>query len=142
MGEKTVFSRGSFFHGTRADLKMGDMIVTGKKKNYNDDRKSQYVYFAGTLDAAIWGAELAEGEGKERIYVVEPTGDFEDDPNVTDIDYMPPVPMGAVFLLRHLAYIRNQGFYKMSGRDIIRAFYRLFHRQILRTFILFPFHHP
>ena len=84
MSEKTVFSRGSFFHGTRADLKMGDLIVTGKKKNYNDDRKSEYVYFAGTLDAAIWGAELAEGEGKERIYVVEPTGDFEDDPNVTD----------------------------------------------------------
>ncbi len=77
MSEKIVFSRGSFFHGTRADLKMGDLIVTGKKKNYNDDRKSQYGYFAGTLDAAIWG-------GKERIYVVEPTGDFEDDPNVTD----------------------------------------------------------
>lgn len=63
---------------------MGDLIVAGKKKNYNDDRKSEYVYFAGTLDAAIWGAELAEGEGDERIYVVEPTGDFEDDPNVTD----------------------------------------------------------
>ncbi len=53
MSEKIVFSRGSFFHGTRADLKMGDLIITGKKKNYNDDRKSEYVYFAGTLDAAI-----------------------------------------------------------------------------------------
>ncbi len=84
MNEKTVFSRGSFFHGTRADLKTGDLIVTGKKKNYHDDRKSRYVYFAGTLDAAIWGAELAEGEGRERLYVVEPTGDFEDDPNLTD----------------------------------------------------------
>ena len=51
-------------------MKIGDLIVTGKKKNYNDDRKSEYVYFAGTLDAAVWGAE--------RIYVVEPTGDFED----------------------------------------------------------------
>lgn len=51
MSEKTVFSRGSFFHGTRADLKIGELIVTGKKKNYNDDRKSEYVYFAGTLDA-------------------------------------------------------------------------------------------
>ena len=84
MSEKIVFSRGSFFHGTKADLKMGDLIITGKKKNYKDDRKSEYVYFAGTLDAAIWGAELAEGAGKEGIYVVEPTGDFEDDPNVTD----------------------------------------------------------
>lgn len=84
MSEKIVFSRGSFFHGTKADLKIGDFIVTGKQKNYNDDRKSEYVYFAGTLDAAIWGAELAEGDAAERIYVVEPTGDFEDDPNVTD----------------------------------------------------------
>ena len=84
MSENIVFSRGSFFHGTKADLKIGDFIIIGKKKNYNDDRKSEYVYFAGTLDAAIWGAELAEGEGKERIYVVVPTGDYEDDPNLTD----------------------------------------------------------
>ena len=68
-------------------MKVGDLIITGMKKNYNDDRKSQYVYFAGTLEAAIWGAELAEGEGKERIYVVEPTGDYEDDPNLTDKKY-------------------------------------------------------
>ncbi len=84
MSEQIVFSRGSFFHGTKADLETGDLITTGMKKNYNDQRKSAYVYFAGTLDAAIWGAELAEGDGRERIYVVEPTGDFEDDPNLTD----------------------------------------------------------
>lgn len=84
MKDNFAFSKGSFFHGTKADLEIGDWIVTGKKKNYGDDRKSQYVYFSGTLDAAIWGAELAEGEGRERIYVVEPAGDFEDDPNVTD----------------------------------------------------------
>lgn len=84
MSEKIVFSQGSFFHGTKADLKIGDFIITGMKKNYQDERKSEYVYFAGTLDAAIWGAELAEGDGKERIYVVEPTGEFEDDPNLTD----------------------------------------------------------
>lgn len=84
MNEKIVFSQGSFFHGTKADLKVGDLIITGIKKNYNDDRVSQYVYFSGTSDAAIWGAELAEGESAERIYVVEPTGDYEDDPNLTD----------------------------------------------------------
>ena len=84
MEEKITFNPGSFFHGTKADLKTGDFIITGKKKNYNDDRKSNYVYFAGTLDAAIWGAELAEGDGRARIYVVEPVGDYEDDPNVTD----------------------------------------------------------
>lgn len=84
MSDKVIFSPGSFFHGTKADLNIGDSLVTGMKKNYNDNRKSGYVYFAGTLDAAIWGAELAEGDGAERIYVVEPTGDFEDDPNLTD----------------------------------------------------------
>lgn len=65
-------------------MNIGDLIITGKKKNYNDNRKSEYVYFAGTLDAAILGAELADGDGAERIYVVEPTGEFEDAPNVTD----------------------------------------------------------
>ena len=84
MSETIIFSQGSFFHGTKADLKVGDFIITGKKKNYNDDRESKYVYFAGTLEAAIWGAELAEGDDKERIYVVEPTGDYENDPNLTD----------------------------------------------------------
>lgn len=84
MDKKIEFSRGSFFHGTKANLKIGELIVAGKKKNYDDNRTSQYAYFAGTLDAAIWGAELAEGDGEERIYVVEPTGDFEDDPNVTN----------------------------------------------------------
>ena len=84
MDEKIKFSQGSFFHGTKADLKIGDFIITGKKKNYNDDRKSEYVDFAGTLEAAVWGAELAEGDGKERIYVIEPMGDYENDPNLTD----------------------------------------------------------
>lgn len=84
MEDTIVFCAGSFFHGTKADLETGDFLVTGQKKNYNDNRTSNYVYFAGTLDAAIWGAELAEGNGRERIYVVEPTGEFEDDPNLTD----------------------------------------------------------
>lgn len=84
MSETIIFSQGSFFFFLKADLKVGDFIITGKKKNYNDDRESKYVYFAGTLEAAIWGAELAEGDGKERIYVVEPTGDYENDPNLTD----------------------------------------------------------
>lgn len=73
----------SFFHGTRADLKPGDLIVAGCLSNFTEARLS-WVYFAGTLDAAIWGAELAAGSGRERIYVVEPTGPVEDDPNLTD----------------------------------------------------------
>ncbi len=84
MSEKIIFSPGSFFHGTRADLKTGDFLTIGFQSNYEENRTAKYVYFAGTLEAAIWGAELASGDGKQRIYVVEPTGDFEDDPNVTD----------------------------------------------------------
>ena len=73
----------SFFHGTRADLKTGDCLTRGFVSNYAD-RTARYVYFAGTLDAAVWGAELAAGVGAQRIYVVEPTGEFEDAPNLTD----------------------------------------------------------
>ncbi len=83
MDEKITFSRGTFFHGTKADLKTGDFLTKGFLSNYAD-RTARYVYFAGTLDAAVWGAELAAGDGRQRIYVVEPEGEFEDDPNVTD----------------------------------------------------------
>ena len=78
-----VFSQ-SFFHGTRADLKPGDLIVVGHQSNFTDGGMLSWVYFAATLDAAIWGAELAAGSGRERIYVVEPTGPIVDDPNLTD----------------------------------------------------------
>ena len=83
MDGKITFSPGSFFHGTKADLGTGDFLEKGFVSNYAD-RVAKYVYFAGTLDAAVWGAELAAGDGGQRIYVVEPTGEFEDDPNVTD----------------------------------------------------------
>lgn len=73
----------SFFHGTKADLKPGDLIVTGHQSNFMEGKPLSWVYFAATLDAAIWGAELSAGGGRERIYVVEPTGPIEDDPNLT-----------------------------------------------------------
>ena len=79
----SMFSQ-SFFHGTRADLKPGDLIVVGYQSNFADAKPLSWVYFSGTLDAAIWGAELASGSGQERIYVVEPTGPIMDDPNLTD----------------------------------------------------------
>ena len=78
-----VFSQ-SFFHGTRADLKPGDLIVVGYQSNFTDVKPLSWVYFAATLDAAIWGAELAVGNGRERIYVVEPSGPIMNDPNLTD----------------------------------------------------------
>lgn len=79
-----VFREGVYVHGTKADLAVGDLLVPGRESNFEEGRVMNYVYFTATLDAATWGAELAAGEGRGRIYVVEPTGEFEDDPNVTD----------------------------------------------------------
>jgi rifampin ADP-ribosylating transferase len=73
-----------FFHGTKADLKPGDLIGPGYASNYGQRNKAAYVYLSATLDAATWGAELAVGDGPGRIYIVEPTGPYEDDPNLTD----------------------------------------------------------
>ena len=74
----------TFYHGTKVDLKTGDLIEVGYNSNYGKKKKAKYIYLTATLDAAIWGAELALGEGRERIYIVEPTGSIEDDPNLTD----------------------------------------------------------
>jgi hypothetical protein len=73
-----------FYHGTRADLNPGDLIAAGYSSNFGARKQASWVYLTGTLDAAIWGAELAAGEGRERIYIVEPTGPIVDDPNLTD----------------------------------------------------------
>ncbi len=75
------------YHGTKADLKPGDLIAPGYNSNYGKRKKAAYVYLTATLDAATWGAELALGEGPCRIYVVEPTGPIEDDPNLSDKKY-------------------------------------------------------
>lgn len=73
-----------FYHGTNANLKQGDHIAPGFNSNYGQKKSAKFVYFTATLDAATWGAELAQGEGRGRIYIVEPTGAYEDDPNLTD----------------------------------------------------------
>src|SRR5262249_13673076 len=75
------------YHGTKADLKRGDLIEPGYNSNYGKRKKAAYVYLTATLDAATWGAELALGEGPGRIYMVEPTGPIEDDPNLTNKKY-------------------------------------------------------
>jgi len=74
----------TYYHGTKVDLDIGATIEPGFISNYGSRRKSVYVYFSATLEAATWGAELAVGEGRGRIYIIEPTGPFEDDPNLTD----------------------------------------------------------
>ncbi|KIC94399.1 NAD(+)--rifampin ADP-ribosyltransferase [Flavihumibacter solisilvae] len=73
-----------YYHGTKADLKPGDLIEPGYNSNYGTRKQASYVYLTATLDAATWGAELALGDGQGRIYLVDPTGPFEDDPNLTD----------------------------------------------------------
>lgn len=78
-----VLDRGPFFHGTKAELQIGDLLEPQYLSNYQE-KKSNYIYFTATLEAAKWGAELARSTAKERIYIVEPLGEFENDPNVTD----------------------------------------------------------
>lgn len=75
---------GPFYHGTKADLKVGDLIERGFSSNYGTRRQANFVYLTATLEAATWGAELAVGEGRGRIYIVEPIGPIEDDPNLTN----------------------------------------------------------
>ncbi|WP_247237297.1 NAD(+)--rifampin ADP-ribosyltransferase [Telluribacter sp. SYSU D00476] len=82
--ESTIDHSQRFYHGTKAELKPGDLIEPGFSSNYGARKKASYVYLTATLDAATWGAELALGEGPGRIYIVEPTGPIEDDPNLTD----------------------------------------------------------
>ena len=78
---------GPFFHGTKADLRAGDRLEPGNRSNFGAGSAANFVYLTATLDAAVWGAELAKGEARGRIYIVEPTGTIEDDPNLTDAKF-------------------------------------------------------
>ena len=78
---------GPFFHGTKGDLKAGDLLAPGYGSNFGKRAKANFIYLTATLDAATWGAELAVGEAPGRIYRVEPTGPFENDPNLTDMRF-------------------------------------------------------
>ncbi|MBU7217160.1 NAD(+)--rifampin ADP-ribosyltransferase [Staphylococcus gallinarum] len=86
---ESVIDNGPFFHGTKAQLNVGDLLVPNRQSNYQD-RIMNHIYFTATLEAAKWGAELAVALSNtaeiqdERIYIVEPLGEFENDPNVTD----------------------------------------------------------
>lgn len=82
-GDKNLDSS-LLYHGTKADLKPGDLIEAGYHSNYGSGKQAAFVYLSATLNAATWGAELAVGEGRGRIYIVEPTGPIEDDPNLTN----------------------------------------------------------
>src|SRR3954464_3240368 len=79
-----IHESGVLLHGTKAQLRVGDLLVAGRLSNFEPGRVMNHVYVTATLDAAAWGAEMALGDGPPRIYIVEPTGVLEDDPNVTD----------------------------------------------------------
>jgi rifampin ADP-ribosylating transferase len=79
-----ISSKGPFYHGTKADLQVGDLLTSGGSSNYKSELKMNHIYFTGLLNGAGLAAALAKGDKPERVYVVEPTGEFENDPNVTD----------------------------------------------------------
>jgi rifampin ADP-ribosylating transferase len=81
---RQVPAEGPFFHGTKADLRVGDLLTAGFRSNYRPEVVMNHVYFTALRDGAGLAAELAAGAGAPRVYAVEPTGEFEDDPNVTD----------------------------------------------------------
>lgn len=85
--EFSVPDAGPFFHGTKVDLATGDTLATGYSSNFGQQDEANFVYLTGTIDAAIWGAELALGDRPGRIYRVEPTGPIENDPNLTDVRF-------------------------------------------------------
>ena len=123
---------GPFFHGTKADLRPGDLLEAGRPSNFGRRATAAFVYVTATLDAATWGAELATGDAPGRIYRVEPTGPIEDDPNLTDtrfpgnptrsyrtkdpvrvveevLDWEPHPPEVLQGMLDHLARLEREG---------------------------------
>lgn len=80
----TALDDGPFFHGTKADLRVGDLLVAGRRSNYRPEVVMNHIYFTAVQNGAGLAAELAAGDGAPRVYEVEPTGEFENDPNVTD----------------------------------------------------------
>ena len=123
---------GPFFHGTKADLAPGDLLAAGNTSNFGTGQRANFIYLTATLDAATWGAELARGEGRGRIYQVEPTGTIEDDPNLTNqrfvgnptrsyrtreplrvvsevVDWQGHPPDAINAMLDHLAELKQQG---------------------------------
>lgn len=79
-----VLDKGPFYHGTKADLQIGDFLTAGFRSNYKPEVIMNHIYFTALANGAGLAAALAKGDGRERVYIVEPTGSFENDPNVTD----------------------------------------------------------
>ena len=76
--------QGPFYHGTKADLLVGDLLTAGSRSNYQEEIIMNHIYFTAMINGAGLAAALAKGDGRDRVYIIEPTGAFENDPNVTD----------------------------------------------------------
>ena len=83
-GGTDVLDNGPFYHGTKADLQVGDLLTAGYRSNYTAEVTMNHIYFTALANGAGLAAALAKGDGPERVYIVEPTGSFDNDPNVTD----------------------------------------------------------
>ncbi|MEO7215971.1 NAD(+)--rifampin ADP-ribosyltransferase [Mucilaginibacter sp.] len=79
-----ILDQGPFYHGTKADLRVGDLLTAGFRSNYKPEITMNHIYFTALINGAGLASALAKGDGRERVYIVEPTGSFENDPNVTD----------------------------------------------------------
>nr|WP_132222507.1 NAD(+)--rifampin ADP-ribosyltransferase [Albibacterium bauzanense] len=82
--KEQLFDTGPFYHGTKADLGIGDLLTAGSRSNYKTEVIMNHIYFTALINGAGLAAALAKGEGRERVYIIEPTGSFENDPNVTN----------------------------------------------------------
>lgn len=115
-----VYEEGVYLHGTRAVLAPGDLLTPAQPSNYRDDAPLRHVYLTQTMHAAAWGAQLARGDGEPRVYVVEPTGEIEDDPNVTD-KRLPGNPTRSFRTLEPVRVMRELKDWPRHSGDSVRA---------------------
>ncbi|WP_114854186.1 NAD(+)--rifampin ADP-ribosyltransferase [Brachybacterium sp. YJGR34] len=115
-----VFAEGVYLHGTKAELAPGELLRPAQPSNYREDLAMRHVYLTQTLAAAAWGAQLARGAGEPRIYVVEPTGALEDDPNVTDQRF-PGNPTRSYRTLEPVRVVRELEDWPRHSPESVRA---------------------
>lgn len=115
-----VFDEGVYLHGTKAVLAPGEMLTPAYPSNFRENAPLRHVYVTETMHAAAWGAQLARGDGEPRVYVVEPTGELEDDPNVTD-KRMPGNPTRSSRTLAPVRVVRELVDWPRHSRESVRA---------------------
>ncbi|ATG50882.1 rifampin ADP-ribosyl transferase [Brachybacterium vulturis] len=115
-----VYEEGVYLHGTKAQLVPGELLTPAQPSNFREDAPLRHVYVTATLHAAAWGAQLARGAAEPRIYVVEPTGELEDDPNVTDTRF-PGNPTRSYRTLEPVRVVRKLEDWPRHSEQSVRA---------------------